>query len=661
MINNKIYSFDIFDTCLVRKCGSPDHLFRIWADRALGKVALSYRKELINSRLRAVKAAMKKSGKEDVTLDEIYRHLPLDSFQNLTIPELKRLELEVERENLSPVRQVLDLIREYRKKSKRILFISDMYLPSDFLKSLLQRFGFWEEGDRIYVSGEIGLTKYSGNLFRYVQKKENIMRCSWVHMGDNLYSDYYVPKFMFICSKRICHPYISYENLWRNEARLSNEKFLPSYLAGLARAYRLSLPHSDRLNFFVNVLLVPYFLFVYKVLHDASDMGVDHLFFQARDSFVWYRMALRLQPLFPEMRFHYLYISRKVVFVSCLYDLSDYEFDLLFPDTVGYTPRQLLSSLTLEESEFVHEFDVDELDEPLNSETLTHFYDRIRLSSFAKVLLDKSKEARRLLLSYLRQEGFLNSQNPGMVDIGWRGNMNRVINYILCREENSLSYLSFFLGVRDNRHTISSMGEYEAGYYFEDYIRKPEYTYNLSALLFVLENYFSASDDSTLLRYREEKGIIYPVFSPDAISDSVKGKNQYILSLIDGFLDLVMKTDVLRYDLSSLFEDIGVATLLRFASCPSKSELNILRELTFNDIYVGDRKVIIKLYPWTICDYVFKKLRNRKNDKYIFTWFDASIIYTYGFLSKPLLKLKRNILSDSLIHLLIKKLVKSWK
>lgn len=46
-----------------------------------------------------------------------------------------------------------------------------MYLPSDFLKSLLQRFGFWEEGDRIYVSGEIGLTKYSGNLFRYVQKR----------------------------------------------------------------------------------------------------------------------------------------------------------------------------------------------------------------------------------------------------------------------------------------------------------------------------------------------------------------------------------------------------------------------------------------------------------------------------------------------------------
>ena len=168
----KTYSFDIFDTCLVRKCGSPDNIFHIWADRALGKVDLSYLKDLINSRLNAEKIARKESGKEDVTLDDIYRNLRLDSFPGLTISALRQLELDMERENLSPVRHVLDLIRDYRKKGGRILFISDMYLPSDFLRSLLRQFGFWEEGDSIYVSGEIGLTKYSGNLFRYVQRKE---------------------------------------------------------------------------------------------------------------------------------------------------------------------------------------------------------------------------------------------------------------------------------------------------------------------------------------------------------------------------------------------------------------------------------------------------------------------------------------------------------
>ena len=55
----KTYSFDIFDTCLVRKCGCPDNLFRLWADRALGEVDLSYLKELVNSRLNAEKMARK--------------------------------------------------------------------------------------------------------------------------------------------------------------------------------------------------------------------------------------------------------------------------------------------------------------------------------------------------------------------------------------------------------------------------------------------------------------------------------------------------------------------------------------------------------------------------------------------------------------------------
>lgn len=98
----------------------------------MGEVDLSYLKELVNSRLNAEKMARKELGKEDVTLDDIYRHLCLESFPNLTIPILKQLELDVESENLSPVRHVLDLIRDYRKKSGRILFISDMYLPSDF-------------------------------------------------------------------------------------------------------------------------------------------------------------------------------------------------------------------------------------------------------------------------------------------------------------------------------------------------------------------------------------------------------------------------------------------------------------------------------------------------------------------------------------------------
>ena len=32
-----MYSFDIFDTCFVRTCGSPDFVFDILAEKVLGK------------------------------------------------------------------------------------------------------------------------------------------------------------------------------------------------------------------------------------------------------------------------------------------------------------------------------------------------------------------------------------------------------------------------------------------------------------------------------------------------------------------------------------------------------------------------------------------------------------------------------------------------
>ena len=102
--------------------------------------------------------------------------------------------------------------------------------------------------------------------------------------------------------------------------------------------------------------------------------------------------------------------------------------------------------------------------------------------------------------------------------------------------------------MKETRHPIASIGDYEAGYYFEDYLDEPEYAYNLFALVYVLENYFSASDDTTLSRYREEDGTIYPEFSPGIISDASKEKNQYILRLTEGFLDLIMESGLLRYD-----------------------------------------------------------------------------------------------------------------
>ncbi len=66
-----------------------------------------------------------------------------------------------------------------------------------------------------------------------------------------------------------------------------------------------------------------------------------------------------------------------------------------------------------------------------------------------------------------------------------------------------------------------------------------------------------------------------PVSSPDAS----KEKNQYILRLTEGFLDLIMESGLLRYDPSSLFGDVRGAHLAPFGFPPVDGGAAGLEEL----------------------------------------------------------------------------------
>lgn len=79
-----------------------------------------------------------------------------------------------------------------------MIYISDMYLPSEFIKEILTNHGVFGRKDSLYASGEIGLTKESGKLFKHVLKKEGIPASSLFHYGDNFHSDFVVPSRMGI-------------------------------------------------------------------------------------------------------------------------------------------------------------------------------------------------------------------------------------------------------------------------------------------------------------------------------------------------------------------------------------------------------------------------------------------------------------------------------
>ena len=100
----KSFSFDIFDTCLVRSCGQPAIVFDLLAYRVLGNNdTVSHYIEFARIRREAETKARMSSAREEVTLDEIYSFC---DFNGLTLTENEAIaveEMKLEKELLYPV------------------------------------------------------------------------------------------------------------------------------------------------------------------------------------------------------------------------------------------------------------------------------------------------------------------------------------------------------------------------------------------------------------------------------------------------------------------------------------------------------------------------------------------------------------------------------
>lgn len=171
-----VISFDIFDTLLVRPYKRPTYLF----------FELEKRKKMEGfgrARIAAEQRARERHPDiEDITLDHIYQEIE-DVFK-----DLKRDEMALEEEVLFVNLPVYEVYQYALKRGKRIIICSDMYLPKDFLESVLYEKGY-EGFFEMFVSSDSMLTKSSGNLYKYILKKLNICSDAILHIGDNLDSD----------------------------------------------------------------------------------------------------------------------------------------------------------------------------------------------------------------------------------------------------------------------------------------------------------------------------------------------------------------------------------------------------------------------------------------------------------------------------------------
>lgn len=418
----KYISFDIFDTLLERPVIKPTDIFSI-VD------SICKKNGLINNftKNRSIEAACRKFLNREPSLDDIYDYMNVElGLDNNILEKVKAIELDCEFKLLKR-RSLVSRIYNYAvKHNKKIICVSDMYLSSEFLISILNKEGY-NYIEKVFVSNEFNATKRSGSLFGKVLDDLNILPESLIHIGDNLVSDYKIPVNLGICS--FCIP-SSYELFRKANPSIFENGVSDDPMARIAVGYFIneyskrntsSTTLVDDLDEFIMLgIALPIVMLTLQICFNSEIQNkYKQILFASRDGY----LIKRVYDIFKE-RFNYLLDSKYVYTGRKSYFSAKYETFELFCASLSndITPRIFIRKFVYDEQILkklnVSEINLDSVgDMPIflnkNQELLSKYYENHR------------NEAKKYYASITS-----NSDREIIFDIGYNGSISSISYYI---------------------------------------------------------------------------------------------------------------------------------------------------------------------------------------------------------------------------------------
>jgi HAD superfamily hydrolase (TIGR01549 family) len=476
----KIVSFDVFDTVLSRTVAEPRGVFDLlshtisqWKSMLPDKL----RNDFTTQRMIAERKARAASSRQDINLHEIYRFLGnVFELPRDVMAKLRALEIKTELECIIGVPKTIESIRLVRSASKRVIFISDMYLPRAVIVRMLKKTGALEDQDNVYISGELGLTKSSGRLFNHVLKAERCSPSEVLHVGDHHSSDFKKPRRFGIKSINIKDAHLNrYEKSLLAGMSSKPLSSCRQALAGASRKARLAEDNSlkqaqaDIYGLGANIAGPILFLYALWVLREAMSRNVQRLYFMARDGQVILDVARKiLARLRYPLELRYLYGSRQAWSLPSIISLGEDEIRWIFHAEPSLTIRMIAKRLGLAPDLLISYFARAEINIPHVDARLTA-PDIVKLSRILlqddptkKLILEKAASARLALLSYLDKEKMMEEVPFAIVDSGWYARSQVRLKKILDVSEHDVNMVGLYFGLRSKRNNVS-----QASYFFD--------------------------------------------------------------------------------------------------------------------------------------------------------------------------------------------------
>lgn len=172
-----VISFDIFDTLIFRPVEKPVQCFSLLE---LKNRLLSFSRYRRLAEVSARKKSLNNNG--EINIFDIYRELSNYYFVKDT-EAFALEEIQFEKEICYANPYMFDVYTRLRKSGKKVIAVSDMYIPEIHMKQILSKCGY--DIENVFVSCDYGISKKTGELQKLVHKKLG-MEKKIIHIDDNI-------------------------------------------------------------------------------------------------------------------------------------------------------------------------------------------------------------------------------------------------------------------------------------------------------------------------------------------------------------------------------------------------------------------------------------------------------------------------------------------
>lgn len=194
-------TFDLFDTLVIRRVHDPD-LIKLPVARYISSLAGQLNRPIAWQKVQQLRDDIEQQNRRETgkKFKDFEAHYPTfmertlkavfeDDYDDKLLRQVTEYELSMEKQMLVARAEFFQWLKELHSQGKRIIVISDIYLPSEHLKALVEHVGIMPYIEDVVSSADTFLAKASGEAFPLVEKKYGLNKEQWLHIGDNPVSD----------------------------------------------------------------------------------------------------------------------------------------------------------------------------------------------------------------------------------------------------------------------------------------------------------------------------------------------------------------------------------------------------------------------------------------------------------------------------------------